>query len=111
RLVDGFQIALRAARQIYLQTGVAKVENAGAECIKSAAWHLRGKATLDKRGQQMVTGGDVEVRACGELRQRRLTAGLGDRFQQVERAINRLDVVTVTRGMRSPWTNFGTRSG
>src|SRR5262249_39225787 len=111
RLVDRFQIALRAARQIDLQTGVPKVENARAECIKPATWHLRCKATLDERGQQVVTGGDVEIRALGEFGQRRFAAGFGDRLQQVESAVNRLNVVTVTWGMGSPWASFGTRSG
>ncbi len=111
RLVDRFKIALRAARQVDLQTRVSEIKDARAEGIKPATRHLRGKAALDQRSQQMVAGGDVEVRARGKLGERRLAAGLGDRFQQVECAINRLDVVTVTRGMSPPWTSFGTRSG
>ena len=97
-LVDGFQIGLRAARQIDLQAGVAEIENAGAERIKPAARHLRGKAALDQRRQQMVAGGDVEAGARGELGQRRLAAGLGDGFQQVESAVNGLDAVAVAAG-------------
>ena len=49
--------------------------------------------------------------ARGELGQRRLAAGFGDGFQQVQSAIDRLDVVAVALGMRSLWTSFGARSG
>ena len=97
-LIDRLQIRLRAARQINLQAGVTEIKNAGAQRIEPAAWHLGGEAALDQRRQQMVAGGNIEAGAVGKLGERGLTAGLGDGFQQIERAVDRLNAVTIAAG-------------
>ncbi len=66
-LVDLFQIGLRAARQIDLQTGMAEIKDARAQRIEPAARHLGGKAALDQRRQQMMAGRNVEAGAVGEI--------------------------------------------
>ena len=99
--VDRLHIRLRAARQIDLQAGVAEIKDAGAERIKPAARHLGGEAALDQRRQQMMAGGNVEAGAVSKIGQRRLTAGLGDGLQEIERAIDRLNAVAVAVGARA----------
>ncbi len=98
--VDRLQIGLGAARQIDLQAGVAQGADTGAERIKPPARHLGGKAALDQRRQQMMAGGDVEAGAVGEIGERRLAAGIGDCFQEIERTVDRLDAVAVACGTR-----------
>jgi hypothetical protein len=49
----------------------------------------------------MMAGGDVEPGAGGEFGQRRLTAGLGNGLQKVERAIDRLNAVAVAVSTRA----------
>ncbi len=59
-----------------------------AQRVEPAARHLGGEAALDQGRQQMVAGGNVEPGAGGKLGQRGLAAGLGDGFQQKQRAVD-----------------------
>ena len=105
------QIRLRAARQIDLQAGVAEIEDARAQRIEPAARHLGGKAALDQRRQQMMAGRNIEAGAVGKIGQRRLAAGLGDGFQQKQRAVDRLDAVAVAVGARARRTGLARGPG
>src|SRR6185437_2945517 len=104
--VDVLQIGLRAARQIDLQAGMPEIKDMGAEGIQAAARHLGSEAALDQGRQQMMAGRNVETGAGGKRGQRRLTASLGDAFQEIERAIDRLNAVTVSTGTRRMGLNL-----
>ena len=103
-------IRLRAARQIDLQAGVAEIKNAGAERIEPPAGHLGDETALDQRREQMMAGRDIEAGALGKFGQRRLAARLGDRLEQKQRAIDRLNAVALARRVRQRVT-LDSRSG
>src|SRR4029078_564150 len=107
--MDVFEIRLRPAWQIDLKARMAEIDDARSECIEAPAWHLRRKATLDKRGQQMVAGRNVQAGPVGEFSQRRLAAGFGDGLQQKQSAVDGLNAVTVTVP-RARRPRFGTRA-
>ena len=96
RLVDRFRVGLRPARQIDLQAGMPEIDNARPERVESPSRHLRRKAAVNERCQQMMAGRNVEAGAVGEIRQRRFTARFGDGLEQKQSAIDGLDAVTVT---------------
>jgi hypothetical protein len=55
----------------------------------------------------MVASGNVQASAAGKLRERRFSAGFGNRFQKKQRAVNRLNTVPVAAS-RGLGTAFGT---
>jgi hypothetical protein len=100
RLVDAVDIALGAARQIDLQTGMAEIEQPGAEGVAAPAQAFDHEAALGQRRQQMVASRDVEPGAGGQIRQAGFAAGLGQGFQQRDRPIDRLDAAALRGGAR-----------
>src|SRR5581483_5500796 len=61
RPIDGLEVRLCAARKINLQAGMAEIDDAGSERIQPASRHLRRKAALDERRQQVVACRNIET--------------------------------------------------
>src|SRR5262245_39190454 len=94
--VDAVDMRLRPARQIDLpQTGLREIEHARAERVGAPARDFGDIAPVHQRREQMMAGGDVELRAARQVGERGLAAGFRQRFEQAERAVDRLDGIAL----------------
>ena len=93
-LICSMNGAARAGRST-CSAGIAEIENARAERVGAPHRHLGDIAALHQRREQVVAGGDVELGAVRQFGQRGLAAGLGDRLEQRDRAVDRLDAVAL----------------
>ena len=119
-LADALHMRLGAARQIHLlEERLRQMQPAGAQRVAPAR-RPRHVAPLHQRGEQVVARRDIELGALCQLGELQAAGGAGQRIDQRQRPINRLDAVAppsavctggrlCRRRRRSAWPAFQRR--